>query len=173
MKYILPLVFVLTAGAFAQTNTSTTPTKSTTTDTEVPTRFWQANLPGGQYLVALTHITAVSSHKYLLDGGIIVNEVTIDTVGQSLARFYYLAPVTEGMASNTATGIVNRGKELLDQAGDRTGSDLHNMVVKKYPETTHARSVEYRLLDEKDLLALMGSVTNAWQTGKGRKFTVK
>ena len=174
MKFILPLLCVLVTGAFAQTgqNTNSGSNKSTT-DTEVPTHFWQATLPGGEYLVALSRITAVSHHTYLLNGGIIVNEVTVDTDGQSLARFYYLAPVTDATNSTTASNLADRGKQLLDMANERVGGDLNTMVVKKYPETTHARTVEYRLLDEKDLLALYGSVSSAWQSGRGRKFTVK
>lgn len=186
MKFILPLICgVLTTGLFAQTaastagqtgqtNSSGSQTSSgNTTDSEVPTLFWQATLPGGVYLVSLRSITSCSRHTYLLDGGIIVDEVTVDTNGQSLARFYYLAPVSDVMNSSTATGIMARGKQLLDMAGQRAGGDLHNMVQKTYPTTTHARTVEYRLVDDRDLLALYSSVTSAWQNGRGRKFTVK
>ncbi len=187
MKFILPLICgVLTTSLFAQTSASTggqtgtssgsgqsQPTSGNATDSEVPTLFWQATLPGGVYLVALKSITSCSRHTYLLDGGLIVDEVTVDTNGQSLARFYYIAPLSDAMNSSTATGIVARGKQLLDMAGQRTGADIHNMVQKTYPTTTHARCVEYRLVDDRDLLSLYSSVTSAWQTGHGHKFTVK
>ena len=47
------------------------------------------------------------------------------------------------------------------------------MVVKKFPDTTHARTIEYRLLSESELGALYGSVRTAWETGRGRKFRIK
>ena len=43
--------------------------------------FWQGSLPGGSYAVALSRITSISKHEYLLDGNLIVTEVTIDTIG--------------------------------------------------------------------------------------------
>lgn len=45
------------------------------------------------------------------------------------------------------------------------------MVVKKYPLTTHSKTIEYRLLSEQQLGALYGSAKTAWVTGKGRVFT--
>ena len=47
------------------------------------------------------------------------------------------------------------------------------MVVKKFPETTHARSIEYRVLSEAELGAVYGSVKTAWETGRGRRFSIK
>jgi hypothetical protein len=47
------------------------------------------------------------------------------------------------------------------------------MVQKTYPDTTHARTVEFRLLSRGELKALYGSVYTAWDTGKGRTFNVK
>jgi hypothetical protein len=44
------------------------------------------------------------------------------------------------------------------------------MVQKKYPLTTHSKSIEYRLLTEAQLGALYQSVKTAWQTGDGRAF---
>ena len=58
-----------------------------------PNRFWQATLGGGHFMVALDRIASVSRQKYVLDGAVIVDEVTVDTVGQALARFYYITPI--------------------------------------------------------------------------------
>ncbi len=144
-----------------------------TGDSPGPARFWQASVPGGNYQVALDRITAVSRHKYLLDGAVIVDEVTVDTVGKSLVRFYFLAPVSEAAPGNAVADLANRGRELIDKAAQRAGVDAQNMVVKKYPDTTHAGMIEYRLMKESDLSALYGSVKAAWETGRGRQFTAK
>jgi hypothetical protein len=147
--------------------------KGKTTETPGPNRFWQATLGGGHFMVALERIASVSRHKYVLDGAVIVDEVTVDTVGQALARFYFITPITDAAPGNTVSGIAARGQELLDKAAERVGTEVHEMVVKKYPVTSHAKSIEYRLLAEKDLNALYASVTNAWETGRGRKFSAK
>lgn len=142
-------------------------------DTPGPNRFWQATLGGGHYMVALDRIVSVSRHKYVLDGALIVDEVTVDTVGQALARFYFITPITDSAPGNTVSGIASRGRELIDKAATRAGTDAQNMVVKKYPDTTHAKSLEYRLLAEKDLDSLYASLRNAWESGRGRQFSGK
>lgn len=173
------LLFAATATAQNTPASPTTPAtgnnqKTTGSEAEGNRRFWQANLPGGHYMVALDHITAVSRHSYAIpEAALIVDEVTIDTNGQSLARFYFSRPLTEGVNNNAVANLTERAKELVDYAGQRAGTDLHKMVIKKYPETTHARSVEYRLLSAEELGALYGSVRSAWETGRGRIFTIK
>jgi hypothetical protein len=138
-----------------------------------PARFWQATLGGGHYMVALDRISSVSRHKYVLDGALIIDEVTVDTNGQALARFYFITPISAGTKESTVAGIVERGRELVDQAAERAGTQVQNMVVKKYPLTSHSKSIEYRVLSEAELTALYNSVRTAWETGRGRKFTAK
>lgn len=146
---------------------------SKTGDSPGPARFWQANLAGGSFMVALDKIVSVSRHKYVLDGALIIDEVTVDTVGQALARFYFITPITDATTANTLSGLATRGREMLDQVAERAGTEVHNMVVKKYPDTSHAKSLEYRILSEKELGALHGSVRNAWESGRGRVFKAK
>lgn len=142
-------------------------------DTPGRPEFWQASVGGGHYMVLLSKIIAISRHKYLLDAALIVDEVTVDTGGQALARFYFISPLTDKAPGNTIQGVTTRAKELVEEAADKTSLGAKDMVVKKYPETTHARSLEYRLLKEKDLSALYTSVENSWVTGQGRHFKDK
>lgn len=135
--------------------------------------FWQATLPGGTYVVSLDRITSVSRHSYLLDGALVVDEVTVDTLGQALARFYFIMPVGTATSSTAAATIIERGKGLLDAAGQRAGLQVDNMVIKKYPETTHARTIEYRLETAAQLTALFSSAKDAWQSGRGGQFKIQ
>lgn len=148
-----------------------------TEDSPRANRFWQATLPGGHYMVALDRISSVSRHRYLLDGALIVDEVTIDSLGQALARFYHISPVTDAVGGSgvaaAASRVTGRGSQLLDKAANTAGTGIHEMVVKKFPETTHAKTIEYRLLSAEELTGLYDSVRTAWETGRGRKFTVK
>lgn len=151
----------------------TTPTADKAGDSPGPNRFWQAALSGGHYMVALDRISSVSRHKYLLDGAVIVDEVTVDALGQALARFYFISPVTDAAPGNAVGEIAKRGRELVEKAADRAGADVQNMVIKKYPDTSHARTIEYRILSAADLTALYASVRSAWETGRGRQFSAK
>ncbi len=135
--------------------------------------FWQGEMPGGTYLVALSRITSISRHEYLLDGNLIITEVTIDTLGATTLRVYQITPAAQYGTLATGRKIVERGKDLLDRAGQRTGADVNNMVHKQYPATTHSKTIEYRVKDLGTLGALFKSARTAWMSGKGRKFAVK
>jgi len=154
-----------------------TNTNPSNTDTPQPNRLWEASLGTGDYIVSLDRISSLSRHQYLLDGGIVVDEVTVDALGQALVRFYFLAPLTDvtkgSHAGATASGIVDRTRSLVDKAASTLGTDAHNMVIKKFPETTHAHEIEYRVESADILTALFNSVRTAWTSGQGRKYVVK
>jgi len=172
--FLLTLTVFFVCSSCINAQEATEPgTTDKTGDSPGPSRFWQATLGGGHFMVALDRIASVSRHKYVLDGALIIDEVTVDTSGQALARFYFITPITDAAPGNAITGLADRGRELIDKASQRTGLDLQNMVVKKYPETSHAKTIEYRILSEAELAALYASVRASWETGRGRKFTAK
>lgn len=140
---------------------------------EGPRRFWQVSLPGGHYMVALDHIASVSMHEYLLDGSLVINEVTVDAGGRGLARFYHISTNPGGSAQPAVARTIERGKEFIDRAARRGGIETHNMVQKSYPTTTHTGMVEYRVLDLRDLDALYNSVQKAWENNRGSRLTIR
>jgi hypothetical protein len=178
-KTLLPLLMIslaITCPSHGQ-NPPAVPENKKTEDSPQSNRFWQASLPGGHYMVALDRISSVSRHQYVLDGTVLVDEVTVDALGQALARFYFLQPITAAATGNSAGAaagrIVDRAAELVDKASGTAGVNIHEMVVKKFPETTHSKTIEYRLLSAEELGALYNSVRSAWENGRGRKFAVK
>ncbi|MFT6577563.1 MAG: coenzyme F420-reducing hydrogenase alpha subunit [Akkermansiaceae bacterium] len=134
---------------------------------------WQCSLPGGEYSVNLGNITAISKHSYVLDGTLLVTEVTVDTTGTSLARFYYMEPITKDTNFNALARIQKRAKELQGRAQKRSGTKIDQMVQKIFPVTTHARTIEFNIMSEVELNALYGSLYRAWDTGKGRTFRIQ
>ncbi|MDX1681363.1 MAG: hypothetical protein R3242_11610 [Akkermansiaceae bacterium] len=179
-RFLLMIGLVMTAlcgSLSAQNNNQQQDDDNGVTDQQQRERFWEANLGGGQFMVALNKITSISRHQYILDGSLLVDEVTIDTDGQTPARFYFITPVTDEMRGSgigaAAGRIADRGKQLVERAGEVGGTKVHEMVQKKFPQTTHAKQIEYRVLSSQILGQLYGSVRTAWRTGRGRVFTVR
>jgi hypothetical protein len=164
-------LLALSPVTYSQNDAEDEETQNEPTDREVRNGFWEANLGGGNYMVALGRISSVSRHKYVLDGAVIVDEVTIDTTGQALARFYFISPISVGGTGAAASQAAERAAALVDGAARRAGSNVQDMVMKKYPLTTHTKTIEYRLLSEQQLGALYQSAKTAWMNGKGRVFT--
>jgi len=142
-------------------------------DDENNKRRWEASLPGGEYSVNLGNITAISKHSYVLDGTLLVTEVTVDTTGTSLARFYFIEPITKDTEFNALARFQQRAEELRNRAQSRAGTQADEMAQKSYPTTTHAKTIEFRIMHEGTLNALYGSLYRAWDSGKGRTFRIK
>ena len=134
---------------------------------------WEASLPGGEYSVNLGNITAISKHSYILDGTLLVTEVTIDTTGISLVRFYYMEPITKDTEFNALARFQKRADELRNRVQNKVGTQADEMAQKTYPATTHAKTIEFRMMQEGTLNALYRSLYTAWDTGKGRTFRIK
>ena len=142
-------------------------------DDENRKRRWECSLPGGEYSVNLGAITSVSKHSYVLDGTLLVTEATVDTTGTALARFYYIEPITKDTTFNALSRIQKRAEELRNRGQSRTGTKADEMAQKSYPTTTHARTIEFRIMNEVELNALYGSLYQAWTSGKGRTFRIQ
>ncbi len=141
-------------------------------DEENRKRRWQANIRGGRYIVKLDAITSISQSEYVLDGNLIVNEVTIDTTGNTQARFYYIEPVTE-TAGGPVGRITKKARDLGRRAAKLTTAEkIAQMAQKNYPTTTHAHTVEFRVNTKAEISALFQSVYTAWDSGKGRDLEV-
>ncbi|MDB4362326.1 hypothetical protein N9Z46_09385, partial [Akkermansiaceae bacterium] len=125
-------------------------------DDENRKRRWECSLPGGEYSVNLGAITSVSKHSYVLDGTLLVTEATVDTTGTALARFYYIEPITKDTTFNALARIQKRAEELRNRGQSRTGTKADEMAQKSYPTTTHARTIEFRIMNEVELNALYG-----------------
>jgi len=132
--------------------------------------FWEVELDGGRFVVRLDTISSVSEHQYLVDGAR-VYEVTVDTTGSQAARFYYLEPATDGGPLSMGQAAMERAKELAKTVTARTGTDaVWDDVIKIYPDTTHARTAEYRLQDRDVLTKIYNHVHRVWaeERGKGK-----
>lgn len=138
--------------------------------------FWKADLPGGSYVVALSAIEAVSLQRYILDGVARVTEVNVTTPSEMKPRFYYIevlpAPVPQNIPG--AQLAAERIQREVQDLSRRTvpGDPIWAKVIKNYPTTTHAGTIEFRLESQAQLQQLYTSLETAWTTGRGTTFKV-
>ncbi len=138
-------------------------------------KVWEAELPGGNYVVRVDRISSVSIHEYVVDGIAIVREVNIGTDTAGMVRFYSLVPVVEDSSVGAVGSVLERVKAAGSAASAKiTGQDesLTEKVQKNYPGTTHARTIEFRIPTPEALEALYGSAKDALIKGRGDRVTI-
>jgi hypothetical protein len=159
-----------TSGASGTRSGTPTPTPAPTVN--ATRSLWRCTLPGGTYQVLVSAILSVSSHEYVVDGAARVTEVNIDTSGQLAVRFYYIEPAVTSGPGGIGAATLGKVQSILTDAAERSGSDSWKKVVKSYPVTTHARTVEYRVGSKDSLSKLFTSASNSQATGKPDTVTV-
>jgi hypothetical protein len=165
---LLLLTLVSGGGLLAQ---DASPSPTPILQSRVP--LWTCKLPGGTYEVRLSSIVAVSSHEYIVDGAARVTEVNIDTTGNSLVRFYYLEPMTPTSPIGLGQSALNKLQDYAKEAATRTDTEeVWEKVVKNYPTSTHAHTVEYRLDSKDDLDKIFTSVDTALRQQRDTLLTV-
>ncbi len=132
-------------------------------------RLWQAKFANGHYMVRLDRICSASKHEYISDSVARVVEVTIGTDAAVVARFYYLEPVGKDTPISSVQIAADRLKDIQQTVASKTSPSLGKLqVVKNYPASTHAHTVEYVLQTEDALTSLYTSLTTSINTGTGR-----
>ncbi len=125
--------------------------------------YWKACLPGGNFIVPLSSITSISQSQYVVDGSMRVTEVSVGTIGSVQGRFYYVEPLTPqsplGVGQSTLEDLKSRIEEVADRTG---GEEVWSKVIKNYPTTTHAHTVEFRLASAEQLAKLYQSLENSF-----------
>ncbi len=134
--------------------------------------IFRATLPGGTYEVAVRSIVSVSSHEYVVDAAARVTEVNIDTAGNVLARFYYLEPNTPSPPAGAGQAIIDKAQELLKQGAAKGNLETWKKVVKNYPTTTHAHTVEYRIETKEELLKLFNAAEESFRMQRTKQISI-
>jgi len=161
MKFLLLLGLLGGSVSWSQ-NTATNPQVS-------PSRMalWNCQFSDGNYYsVALGAIDSVSQHEYLLDGALRVVEVTVATRGSTQARFYVLEKPSTDAGGLPGQALADGMGRVADEIVSRTPGAVKsatNSVVKKFPETSHAKIIEYRIADRETLRKLFDHLLKRWQ----------
>ncbi len=165
MKKMLLVLLATAAAVFAQEP------EAAPTPTRLQRGVWKADLPGGQYIVRLSSITAVSMHEYIVDNAARVTEVNIGTSGSEMVRFYFIEPNVPKAPGNIGQSVIDKAQEKAEDLMNRTRMDeTWQKVMKNYPTTTHAHTIEYRLPTKESLNALFESIQDSWLGGRAGVF---
>lgn len=131
--------------------------------------FWEVVTAAGRFVARLDQISSVSQHEYLIDGAVRVFECTVDTDGGQTARFYFIEPVTDSSSITTGSATLNRLKDLANQATNKAGlGDVDTVVTKHYPDTTHAKTSEFRMKNKETIGQIYDHVRRVWAEERGR-----
>ena len=86
-------------------------------------------------------------------------------------RFYYLEQIAAKSPLVVGQSAIDRISELAKEAGQRVGAnEVWEPVVKSYPTTTHAHTIEYRVDNEDQLKQIFSSAQGAFESGKTTTF---
>lgn len=136
-------------------------------------RWWVAQFPnGGNYMVRLDKIASASKHEFIANASVRVVEVTVATDSAVVARFYFMEPAGKDSNINAVSSALDRAQTTLQDAGSRVSPSLGKQhVVKDYPTTTHAHTVDYVVQSEDTLNNLYTNLTAAINQGLGGTWT--
>jgi len=126
--------------------------------------FWRCELPGGIFVVSLPSVSLVSTHEYVVDGAARVTELTVGTNSAVVARFYYLEPMIPQSPLGIGQTLLDKAQQRVQDAASQAGVEaVWQKVIKNYPATTHAHTVEYRMETLEQLQRVQKSLEAAWR----------
>jgi hypothetical protein len=102
--------------------------------------------------------------------------MNIETPGTIEVRFYYLEPVVSTSPVGIGQSTLDKIQELANEANSRVNPGDEppwEKVVKSYPTTTHAHTVEYRLDSKDDIQNLFNSVEQAFRLNQNTQIKVQ
>lgn len=130
--------------------------------------IWRCDTSAGTYEVLIRAMVSVSRHEYVVDNTTRVSEVNVDTQGNMAVRFYYIEPNTPKAPLGVGQSTLDRVSDLAKEAAQRTGADdAWKRVIKSYPATTHAHTIEYRVDGDDQLKKVFESAQRSFETQRG------
>ncbi|HCN30554.1 MAG TPA: hypothetical protein DIT64_17825, partial [Verrucomicrobiales bacterium] len=133
--------------------------------------LWDGRFKGGAYLVRCNQIIALSKHEYVADAAARVVEVNLTMNSNMTVRFYFLEPVKleGGGVLGAGQQALDRARAMVQDAASRVSPTIvEPKVVKNYPVSTHAHTVEFVVASEERLNSLHASLERSFRSGQGR-----
>jgi hypothetical protein len=169
--FLLAFAALLFSLAILPAQTAPSANRDDNGDELTPDGLWDGRLKGGNYVVRIPAIAALSKHEYIANAAARVVEINITLDSATVVRFYFLEPakIEGGGVIGAGQSALDRARTLAEQAANRVSPTLTEpKVVKDYPLSTHAHTVEFVLKDEERLNSMYTSLNRSLRTGKGR-----
>ncbi len=148
-------------------------TNSPTDSSEKLLDFWEFLHPGGTALVSLAEITAIDVHSYLIEGGFRVWELNVCDKSSFALRIYSVEKLEPSDAVAGIKSATRKAEEAAEKIASKiTDDEPWKKVVKDYPTTTHAKTVEFRVDKKETVLEIYKHVRQSWVSKRGGRFTV-
>ena len=129
---------------------------------------------GGEFIGKTELVGSVALQKYVT-ATFEITELNIDLTGiNTQLRIYSSEPLK---SSSVLPGDRNVVTNPLDRLNPKLTGKLNKLVYKDYPVTTHAKTLEFKVASQADLVDLHAQIRNRWigatNPGLGRTlFTV-
>lgn len=135
----------------------------------IPLPIWEAPIPEvqGKFTVSLNSICSIAVENYDLQyekKTYPVTECSIETVGGKTARFYFIdedREQKEEEKDSPLKPVKEAANFFLPESEDEKNDDKFR-VVKQYPQSSTASSVEYRLRSKTEVIELYRNLREAW-----------
>lgn len=128
--------------------------------------------------VAASTITSISKHNFMLDGTMLVSEVTIDTTGNNSIRFYCVQEddaqkiLTAKTPQDAARQVTGRATKEIRNGG-RRNSDEPSVPSIKFPEGVYAHTIEFQVDSPMILQKIYNGARTVWEVGAAKMVRVK
>ncbi|WP_148216387.1 hypothetical protein [Coraliomargarita akajimensis] len=127
------------------------------------------------FLAKEAAVRSVSMQKYITNG-FKVHELNIVTDGNGLLRIYHSRPLEPGelasalnrVTSSVSNGTVatpnvpERANTLVERASETYDVITDTIVIKEYPNATHAHTIELRTSSRDELIELFEKIESHW-----------
>lgn len=180
LLHAVSLASILSGQILCGQTTPGQPSESSTQGQQAPSRvpLWECSLPTGKFAVDIRTISSVSMHEYLVDGGLKVTEVTVCPLGSAIARFYFAEPMTVSSPAGIGQSVLDQMQQKIREGAERVAGGSGNeallyQVIKKYPEATHAHTIEFRLKSREQADKIYESAYGAWRQYRPAKLDVE
>jgi len=114
---------------------------------------------GGEFIGKVELVGSVALQKYVT-ATFEITELNIDLTGiNTQLRIYSAEPLK---SSSVLPGTRNAVTNPLDRLNPNLTGKLNKLVFKDYPATTHAKTLEFKVASQADLIDLHAQVRNRW-----------
>ncbi len=125
--------------------------------------YWKADFCDRAFVVPHSAITSLSLSRYIVDGAMVVTEVSVGTMGSVQGRFYYAEATGVQTPYGAGQSLIETAKTRVQEVGDRFGAgQVQTEVIKSYPLSTHAHTAEFRLASQDEVKKLYESLETSY-----------